>query len=108
MKEENSNGYYEEDYYGQEQATTPSDQGVVNLANFIANATNLEELNIKRCMPKSKKIRQPTVAAATNDFEITGFNENEEYITIANFSATDTESVVTKQRKSFQQISVLY
>ena len=63
MKEENSNDYYEEDYYGQEQATTPSDQGVVNLANFIANATNLEELNIKRCMPKSKKIRQPTVAA---------------------------------------------
>ena len=60
-----------DDYYG-DGRLMPSDQAVVNLANFLANATNLEELNIRRCRPKSEQEQQMTVGAAT---EITGYRQ---------------------------------
>ena len=64
-KAENAEDDGEDDYYGNEQAM-PSDQAVVNLANFLACATNLEDLNIKRCRLESEKEqKQPTVGAAT-------------------------------------------
>ena len=107
MKENANN--YDDDLYGDEEGeenkseepddgedldenideqAMPNDQGVVNLANFIANATKLEELNIKRNRDHT-------------DFEITGLNENEEFISITNLSATNTDGVVRKQRRSF-------
>ena len=65
LKEKAENEYDgEDDYYGNEQAM-PSDQGVVNLANFLANAINLEDLNIRRCKPKPKQEQQMTLGAAT-------------------------------------------
>ena len=51
-------------YFG-DGRSMPSDQAFVNLANFLASATNLEEFNIKRCRPKPKQEQQMTLGAAT-------------------------------------------